>query len=209
MPAPAKPATQIPDGLVRKSTLYMSVAVALIAGLYLGNVLTSTLGEGKPTVAKKQVSAPSGEQATSQVPPDVMNRILELEQAVIKNPQDASAWTHLGHLYFDTHQAKEAIRAYERSLALAPDDPDVLTDLGVMYRADHQHDRALATFDKAATINPKHEIALFNKGIVLYFDLEKKEEGLAVWRKLLGINPNAKAPDGTPLAAMVKDLSTK
>lgn len=209
MPAKATQASETPEGFVRKSTFYMVVAVALVAGLYLGNVLTSTLAPGQSPVTKKQVSAPSGEQATSQVPPEVMNRILELEQAVIKNPQDADAWTHLGHLYFDTHQAKEAIRAYERSLALKPNDPDVITDLGVMFRADHQHDKALAAFDKAVSINPKHEIALFNKGIVLYFDMEKKDEGLAVWRKLLSTNPAAKAPDGTPLDAMIKQLSAK
>lgn len=209
MPAKAPHTTEAPEGFVRKSTLYMAVAVALIGGLYLGNVLTSTLGPGQPDVSKKQVSAPTSEQTTAQVPPEVMNRILELEQAVIKNPQDVDAWTHLGHMYFDTHQPKEAIRAYERSLALKPDDPDVITDLGVMLRADHQHDKALAAFDKAASINPKHEIALFNKGIVLYFDLEKKAEGLAVWRKLLSANPAAKAPDGTPLDAMIKQLSSK
>lgn len=195
------------SGYVRKSTLYMAVGVALLIGLYLGNLLTSLNGPSASEGTKRQVAAPTAQQATSQIPPEIEHRILDLEQAVIKNPADVDAWTHLGHLYFDTQQPKPAIRAYERSLELKPDDPDVITDLGVMFRADHQHDKALAAFEKAISLNPKHEIALFNRGIVLYFDMDKKKEGIAAWQQLLGVNPDAKAPDGTPVKKMIKELS--
>lgn len=193
---------------VRKSTMYMAVAVALIVGVFLG-VQASSIYAPAPAQEKRVVPAP-GQQAqdgvASQISPEIMGRILELEQAVLKNPGDVAAWTKLGHLYFDTHQPRKAIPAYEKSLALKPGDPDVLTDLGVMYREDHQHDRALAAFEKAIAINPGHQIAHFNKGIVLYFDLERKDEAMKTWRELLAINPDAKAPNGQPLKEMMQSL---
>ncbi len=196
------------DAYVRKSTMYMAVAVALIVGAFLG-VQGASMYTPSPAPEKRAVSAPSQQAqggAANQIAPDVMARILEMEQAVLKDPNDVAAWTKLGHLYFDTDQPKKAIPAYEKSLALKPGDADVLTDLGVMYREDHQHDRALATFEKAIAINPKHQIARFNKGIVLYFDLERKDDALKTWRELLAINPDAKAPNGQPLKEMMQSL---
>lgn len=193
---------------VRKSTMYMAVAVALVVGAFLGVQVTSLYSPAPPQ-EKRAVSAPSQQAQNgpaNQISPDVMGRILEMEQAVLKDPNDVAAWTKLGHLYFDTDQPKKAIPAYEKSLALKPNDPDVLTDLGVMYREDHQHDRALATFEKAIAANPKHQIARFNKGIVLYFDLERKDEAMKAWRELLAINPDAKAPNGQPLKEMMQSL---
>ncbi|MBZ2172745.1 tetratricopeptide repeat protein [Nitratidesulfovibrio sp. SRB-5] len=193
---------------VRKSTMYMAVAVALVVGAFLGVQVTS-LYSPAPVQEKRAVSAPSQQAQNgpaNQISPDVMGRILEMEQAVLKDPNDVAAWTKLGHLYFDTDQPKKAIPAYEKSLALKPNDPDVLTDLGVMYREDHQHDRALATFEKAIAANPKHQIARFNKGIVLYFDLERKDDAMKAWRELLAINPDAKAPNGQPLKEMMQSL---
>ncbi|MDR3042856.1 MAG: tetratricopeptide repeat protein [Desulfovibrio sp.] len=193
---------------VRKSTMYMAVAVALIVGAFLG-VQVASMYSSAPAQEKRAVSAPTQQSqngAASQISPDVMARILEMEQAVLKDPNDVAAWTKLGHLYFDTDQPKKAIPAYEKSLALKPNDPDVLTDLGVMYREDHQHDRALATFEKAIAANPKHQIARFNKGIVLYFDLERKDDAMKAWRELLAINPDAKAPNGQPLKEMIQSL---
>ena len=193
---------------VRKSTMYMAVAVALVVGAFLGVQVTS-LYSPAPAQEKRAVSAPSQQAQNgpaNQISPDVMGRILEMEQAVLKDPNDVAAWTKLGHLYFDTDQPKKAIPAYEKALALKPNDSDVLTDLGVMYREDHQHDRALATFEKAIAANPKHQIARFNKGIVLYFDLERKDDAMKAWRELLAINPDAKAPNGQPLKEMMQSL---
>lgn len=194
---------------VRKTTLYISVAVALVLGAYVGNLATGLATPPRP-VEKRAVatpSAPQGQQAP--MASETTGRILELEQAVIKSPDDVVAWVHLGNLYFDTDQPKEAIRAYEKALTLKPAQPDVLTDLGVMYRAIHEHDKALATFDKALAANPKHQVAMFNKGIVLLHDLKRTKEAVAAWRALLAVNPDARAPDGTPVRDIIKELDGK
>jgi len=129
-----------------------------------------------------------------------------LKAKVAADPRDAGSWARLGHMYFDSGQPGPAVQAYAKYLELSPGDPDVLTDMGVMYRELGQTDRALECFDAAIKANPRHEIARFNKGIVLFSDKGDQAGALAAFDDLLRINPNAKAPDGKPVAALVSQL---
>lgn len=184
---------------VKRSTLYVAVGVALLAGLYAGNLLTTVFTHSQQAAVHQQAPA-------RQVPPQQTGQILDLEEYVQKHPEEHAAWVKLGHLYFDTNQPRPAIRAYEKALQIKPGDADVLTDLGVMYRRDHQHRRAVETFDQAIAADPSHEVSRFNKGIVLYHDLNKKEEAFAAWQDLLRLNPEARTPGGTPVRDMLRQL---
>ena len=75
-----------------------------------------------------------------------------------------------------------------------------------MYRRAGQPKEAIEAFEKAARIDPKHEIARFNKGIVLLHDLNDREGALKTWEQLVDINPAAMTPGGKPLAEMIKAL---
>lgn len=112
-----------------------------------------------------------------------------LKAELLQNPQNISAWTQLGHVYFDSDQYVKAIEAYEKSLSLKPNDPDVLNDLGVMYRRTGNHQKAIESFDKAIAFDQKHENARFNKGIVLMNDIKDRKKALETWEALLEINP--------------------
>jgi tetratricopeptide (TPR) repeat protein len=133
-------------------------------------------------------------------------QIDQLKAQTAADPRNAGAWEHLGHLYFDSGQPGPAVAAYAKYLELSPGDPDVLTDMGVMYRELGQSDRALECFDAAIAANPRHEIAHFNKGIVLLTDKGDTAGALAAFTALLRINPNAKAPDGRPVAELVEKI---
>lgn len=203
IPSKNKQQTQeIPAGHVRRGTLYFAVCIALVAGVYLGTLLPSMVRGG--TAPAQSAASMEQEPTQAAVSPDITKHILELEQLVAKNPQDLAAWINLGNLYFDTHNHKGAIGAYEKALAIKPDNADVLTDLGIMYRDEKMFDQAVTAFQKAAQINPKHQNALFNRGVVLFFDLNRKEEGRAVWKQLLTVNPEAKAPDGKRVRDLIE-----
>ena len=75
-----------------------------------------------------------------------------------------------------------------------------------MYRELHRFDDALKAFREAERVQPGHRNALFNQGIVLYYDLKRKDEAEAAWRRLLAADPNAHAPDGTPVSELIKHL---
>jgi tetratricopeptide (TPR) repeat protein len=76
-----------------------------------------------------------------------------------------------------------------------------------MYRELKDFDKALEYFQKALKIDPKHEHALFNSGVVLFFDLKRKDDGLKMWRALVEVNPGAKAPSGELVSKLIQDMS--
>lgn len=191
---------------VKKETLYLVACVCLLVGFLAGIVFS---------VYKSPAAAPQGgatSQGMAQLSPEQMKTMLDLEREVAANPNNGEAWTHLGHLYFDSNQPQKAINAYNRSLAIAPDNADVLTDLGVMYRSNNEPKKAIESFDKAIAVDPKHETARFNKGVVLLYDLKDEAGAIKSWEELLAINPLAAGPSGQPvkdILAEVKGRATK
>ncbi len=207
--ASARDAAAVPQAGhgVRTSTFVLSVLLALLAGIYIGTLMPGLLaGTQTDTAASARQSAPQAALSGSGISDEVRGRILELERHVQHQSDDADAWIQLGNLYFDISNPPNAIRAYERALLLTPDNPDVLTDLGIMYREAGKFEMAEQSFRKAAQINPKHQNALFNRGVVLFFDLGHKDDARRIWRQLLAVNPGAKAPDGRSVSDMLKTL---
>jgi cytochrome c-type biogenesis protein CcmH/NrfG len=189
---------------VSRSALCLTAVLCVLLGVYLGTLLPAFHG-AKELASSVQQSRPR--QASSPVGPSAESdsRLKELEEAVRKNPQDLRAWIQLGNRHFDDERPREAIRAYERALSIKGDNPDVLTDMGIMYRQLGEFDRAMEHFTQASRINPLHEQSRFNLGVVL-FDLDRKEEARKAWRALVGINPEAKTPDGVLLRTMLDEL---
>jgi cytochrome c-type biogenesis protein CcmH/NrfG len=129
-----------------------------------------------------------------------------LIQATKTTPDNVNAWTQLGHFYFDAGQHENAIQAYEKSLELDGARPDVWTDLGVMYRRAGDPTRAVQCFDRALAVNDRHEVALFNKGVVLMHDINDTQAALMAWGKLVEINPNAQTPNGQSVKSMIDQV---
>ena len=187
---------------VSKQTLYISIAVALLLG-FLSGIIDSDRSPGSGGQVAQQPNLPPLPQQQEQI----IQAIESLQFAVQQNPNNAEAWTQLGHAYFDSNQPAKAIEAYNKALAIIPGNPSVLTDLGVMYRRNGQPDKAIESFDKAMQITPGFEQALFNKGVVQYNDLGDLEGALQSWRELLIVNPGATGPNGVPVETMVDDLT--
>ena len=184
-----------PNDYVKKQTLYISIGAALIIG-FLSGVVYSVYNA---PAFQNQAASDDHEQESS--------IITSLELETQKNPDNVQAWIELGHAYFDSEQNEKAIISYEKALTILPGDTNVMTDLGVMYRRTGQPDKAIATFDAVLTLSPEHEQARFNKGVVLLNDFNDKQQALAEWRKLLEINPDAKAPSGAPMGELIKQIA--
>lgn len=195
---------QVAEGKhVSHSTFILALILALLVGIGIGRYVLPQGGFSLPA---------TGSDAAGQAPftgsglqPDLGNSILQHEDTVRREPDNAEAWAHLGNLYYDAGKAQQAISAYEKALVLKPGNTSVIVDCGVMYRELGNYEKALEYFNEALKIDPKHEIALFNSGIVLYHDLKRTEEGLAIWRKLVQINPRAKTPRGDLVSDFIKE----
>ena len=195
------------SGMVKKETMLIVVLIALVVG-FLGGIFYSAMKS--PSGNVQTASAPpssSQQQSQSNISDEQARAILSLEQAVAADPTNADAWLQLGNVYYDTGNPPKSIKAYEKYLELrSGGDPNVLTDLGVMYRRNGQPEKAVEAFDKALALDPTHQQSLFNKGIVLRYDMNDRDGAIKAWQELLKINPNAVAPNGKPVSEAIKDL---
>jgi cytochrome c-type biogenesis protein CcmH/NrfG len=202
-------------GTFSRQALYMSILISLTIGFVLGAAYTSfkLAGESSGTPIHDHSSPAPGPKNPSMAaggpPPDMDDRIAELENLVQQHPEDARAWAQLGHAYFDLDQPDKAIQAYEKSMALAPGDPAVLTDMGVMYRRRGEPDKAIQAFDQAVAASPGFETALFNKGVVLMADLNDLPGAMAAWKELVKVNPDATTPGGEKVADIVARMASQ
>lgn len=187
---------------VSKQTLYISIAVAVLVGFLIGVIYSDRSPQSGGQIGQLPNLPPLPQQQDQ-----IIQQIESLQFAVQQNPNNAEAWTRLGHAYFDSNQPPKAIEAYNKALAIIPGNPSTLTDLGVMYRRNGAPDKALETFDKALQVTPGFEQALFNKGVVLYNDKGNMEGALQAWRELLIVNPGATGPNGVPIETMIDDLA--
>lgn len=210
-----------PKGFVRKDMFFVVVFFALSLGFAAGVITGSMYNPPRPHMQAAQgMGQMPGQMPPQQMPPQQMPpqagpggmteaeraRLLALETDVTKRPGDIAALNNLGHFYFDHGMPQKAVETYRKSLEINDNQPDIWTDKGVMHRELKDYEQSLASFEKAIALDPKHEHARFNRGVVLIFDLDRKEEGLAAWRELLAMNPNVRAPNGQLLSDIIASM---
>lgn len=189
---------------MRKEAAYLGMAVALLLGIVIGSLFSANFADyrEKP-VARETAPSPAA------MEPSLADskRIGELEILCTQDPKNQIHWIDLGNAYFDAKMPQKAIQAYTTALTLGQKNPDLLTDLGIMYRQIHDYEKALAMFREAQTLSESHIQSRMNEGIVLLYDLKKKEEAFVCFKKLLQKDPDLRLPDGTNLRDFIQELS--
>lgn len=185
---------------MKKSNFYISLFSLSLITVFLmscdGGMDMAKMKEMKAKSMKKQVVT-------------IDQQILHIKSQLKENPNDANLWKILGNIYFDTDNPTEAIKAYNQSLFLDDKNPNVWTDLGVMYRRVGKPIEAIKCFDNAVNIDPDHTQATFNKGVVYYYDMKDFKMAKKAWQSLLLNNPNAIAPNGTPVSQLISALEAE
>ena len=213
-------ASQTLKGYIKTSNMYLIALLTLSVGFLCGVLFSSYR---MASIAPSPAPSPQG--ATAPAPPPGMpgtapsssvpltkvqsEKLAALLEATKSTPGNVQAWTQLGHFYFDSGRPGKAIEAYEKSLALDPNRPDIWTDMGVMYRRTGKPKKAIESFERALSINASHEVAMFNKGVVMMHDLNDRAGAIASWEALVKVNPNAKAPNGQLIRKMVAALKNE
>ena len=131
-----------------------------------------------------------------------------LEERCDRDPESLTNWVALANAYYDRKEVKKAIVAYEKALALSKNNPSpsVLTDYATMLRADGKYQASLENYNKALQISPTHPVAMYNKGLLLYYNLQDLQGAKECWMTVLDAHPNATTPDGRKLADIVQAL---
>ncbi|HSS76500.1 MAG TPA: DUF2059 domain-containing protein [Thermoanaerobaculia bacterium] len=92
--------------------------------------------------------------------------------------------------FFDSKSWNQAAEAYAEYLKSAPGNLDAMTDLGICYRELTNYEGALRQFDSVLALDSHHWKAMYNKVIVLAFDLKRKDEAEKLLAKLQGLQPD-------------------
>lgn len=128
----------------------------------------------------------------------VKKRVAALETMLKESPDNLAATIRLANDYFDLKRYEEAIRLYQKALAMDPRNPEVITDMGIAFRRLGKSKEAAEAFERALEVEPDHPMALFNIGIIYRDDLNEPEKAVKAWERFLEKHPNA------PHAVMVK-----
>ncbi len=87
--------------------------------------------------------------------PNRLEDILVLTCAIASNPTDAKALYYLGNLWYDKRQYDDAIKAWERSMAIDKDFPTVLRNLAIAaFNKQNDPGKALNYFERAFSLDP-------------------------------------------------------
>jgi len=108
-------------------------------------------------------------------------------------PDDATACNTRGNDWLLSNRTADAIRAYDRAIALKPDYVDPYFNRGNALLRLQRNEEALASFDQAIALSPGLVLAHYNRGTVLQ-TLGRLPEAMESYRRVLAMEPgNAQA----------------
>jgi len=85
---------------------------------------------GNPASLVAIAEAQANPEATAMAAPgshDIMKMVRQVEEKTRNNPDDGQAWTMLAKTYAAMEKWPEAVKAYEKAMALLPDTPAIMT----------------------------------------------------------------------------------
>jgi len=178
---------------------FFAVLIGVAAGFFAGfmtalqwqaaeathGVSSFSSASNPPKSMGNQVPLPEGHPKIN-----VQEELDRLLPMLREKPKDFDLLSQVGNLYYDGGRHGEAVTYYEKALEIKPDDVLVRTDLATCYYNDKQNDRALQQLDKVLAVKPDFSQALYNYGVIQYFGKNDRASALAVWEKLLQVDPN-------------------
>jgi S1-C subfamily serine protease/tetratricopeptide (TPR) repeat protein len=115
--------------------------------------------------------------------------LLELQERVQKNPEDADAHYHLGHSYALKGRYQEALNSFKESVRIKPNNKDAHYNIGLSFSLLRQLEEANAAYKKAIRIYPEFAEA-YNNLAANYVELQLPEEAIVNLKKVLGLKPS-------------------
>ncbi|HXZ26428.1 MAG TPA: tetratricopeptide repeat protein [Terriglobales bacterium] len=181
--------------------VYVLALVCLLSGLLLGYLFR---GSSPAQPAPSTVAAAGTPAGTPDMPSaDALSAMAAPQLAKLKSdPSDADALIQLGNLYYDHQAFEKAIQYYAQALEVRPNDVNVRSDMATAYWYLGKPESAVKEYEKALQIDPKHANTLFNLGVVKWQGLKDPKGAIALWKKLLELNPDY--PDRQKVEVLIK-----
>jgi cytochrome c-type biogenesis protein CcmH/NrfG len=177
------------------SQVYALAAVCLVVGVLVGYLFRgseSSLASSKPAATANGPAAgnpgrqmPSLEQMKHMADEQAKPLLVQLQS----DSNNAALLEKIATIYQSTHQFKEGIGYYERSLNIAPNNTAVRNELASCLYYTGDADGAINQLEQVLKTDPKNTDSLFNLGVIKWQAKNDPSGALAAWQQLLKSNP--------------------
>jgi cytochrome c-type biogenesis protein CcmH/NrfG len=206
--------------------VYALAVVCLVIGLAVGYLFRGSRSAAPSPANAMQAAAPKpamttpagmggkagGHAITLEQMKQMADKKAEPLLAKLKDdPKNADLLAQVGGIYFSTHQFKEAIDYFGKSLAIKPKNVALRTQLASCLYYTGDVDGALQQLSQATADDPKDANSLFNIGMIRWQGKKDAKGALEAWGKLLKTNPQlepAKKSQVEKLMAEVRGQNT-
>jgi protein O-mannosyl-transferase len=111
------------------------------------------------------------------------------ENAIKLDPNFFQTQFNLGSLYYQQERFQEALANFVKASILAPELPEPIGRIGETYLALKNYKLANDFLKKAVETDPNYATAFRNLGVVNYYYLKNKREGLIYFKRSLDLDP--------------------
>ncbi len=188
------------------------VALGLFTALLYLRVGTMEGVQSAPSVAKNDGPILADEQPNVQsetpspTPVQIEAMVNRLAQRLQSQPNDPAGWRMLARSFETLGRFDDAVKAYQRLLALQAPDPDLLTEYAVtlgMSKGQTLVGEPEALIAQALKLNPRHIQALALAGSAA-FEGRRYQQAIDQWQRLLSL-----VPADAPMRATIEGHITK
>lgn len=116
------------------------------------------------------------------------SRIYQLQQSLIKNPQNTEAMLHLAMEYSLQNNFVKAVETYFDLLRIDPNNFHAYNNLGILYKKSGQFRDSLYCYKQAERINPDSYWVPYNMGLC-YEAMGRMQEARECYGRALSLNP--------------------
>ena len=124
------------------------------------------------------------------------------ENAIKLDPNYFQTQFNLGSLYYQQGRFQEALTSFIKASILAPKLPEPIGRIGETFLALNNYKAANDYLKQAIEMNPNYAIAFRNLGVVNYYYLKKKREGLVYFKRSFDLDP--KQPNVDQIIMLLK-----
>lgn len=160
-----------------------------IVGYFVGFGGRAPVAAAASSATSNASPAPGGGGPAVSASPELLSKVKDLQNALVRDPQNADLELQLANTYYDMADWSSASQAYEKALPSRGSDPNMLTDLGSSYRNLGEFRKALDMYERAQKVAPTHAQSLLNMTLVYAFDLKDAQNAQTTFDRLKKEHP--------------------
>jgi cytochrome c-type biogenesis protein CcmH/NrfG len=190
-----------PTAAWKTTQVYTMAAVCLVLGLALGYLFRGSRAQ-PPAVpvasTASQSSTPPAGMGGGGHPMPTLEQMKQMADAkaepllaqVKSDPNNAGLLIQVGKIYESTHQFKDAVDYYQKSLQVDPKNVGIRTEMASCMYYQGDVDGAINQLQRSLQDQPKDADSLFNLGMIKWKGKNDANGAVAAWQQLLKSNPN-------------------